>query len=130
MRKQFGDAMGYELTVWSDRAALVRPDSVNAHKPVNWSYSNGAWMNQGTSPIPPESTPADLSKFNVQEVLGVLNAAPQTLHVNKPKSTSLVIDSAKNGSLALVVHISDDSDNSGYIAVAADGSVEQIHSPD
>jgi hypothetical protein len=129
MRQQFGDAMGYELTVWPDRATLARPDAVNAHKPVTWSYSNGAWMNQGANSIPPDSTRADLSKFNVQEVVGVLNGAPQSLHISKPKSTSLVIDSAKDGSLALEIHVSDDSNKSGYIAVAADGSVEQIHAP-
>lgn len=128
-RKQFGDVTGYELTVWPDRAILARPDSVNAHKPVNWSYSNGAWTNQGASSIPPDSRPADLSKFNVQEVVGVLNGAPQSLHISNPKSTSLVIDSAKDGSLALQIHVSDNANKNGYIAVAADGSVEQIHAP-
>jgi hypothetical protein len=127
VRNQFGDAMGYELTVWPDRATLARPDAVNAHKPVNWSFSNGAWINQGASSIPPDSTPADLSKFNVQEVRRVLNGAPQSLHISNPKSTSLVIDSAKDGRLALQIHISDNVDKNGYIAVAADGSVEQIY---
>jgi Domain of unknown function (DUF1707) len=127
MRKQFGDTLGYELTVWPDRAVLARPDSVNAHKTVSWYYSNGGWMSTGTVPIPIDTTVGDLSKFNVQEVVGVLHGAPQSLHVNNATNTYLIIDSAKDGSLTLQIHLSDNDSSSGYIELAADGFVEQIH---
>jgi Domain of unknown function (DUF1707) len=127
MRKQFGDTMGYELTVWPDRAVLARPDSVNAHKTLSWYYSNGGWMSTGTVPIPIDTTVGDLSKFNVQEVMGVLHGAPQSLHVNNATNTYLIIDSAKDDSLTLQIHLSDNDSSSGYIELAADGFVEQIH---
>jgi hypothetical protein len=127
MRKQFGDTLGYELTVWPDRAVLARPDSVNAHKTVSWYYSNGGWMSTGTVPIPIDTTVGDLSKFNVQEVVGVLHGAPQSLHVNNATNTYLIIDSAKDDSLTLQIHLSDNDSSSGYIELAADGFVEQIH---
>ncbi|MBV9515918.1 MAG: DUF1707 domain-containing protein [Mycobacteriaceae bacterium] len=138
MRKQFGDTMGYELTVWSQRAALFRPDSANPHKTVNWAYTvdpqipaaqRGMWMNTGDWPMPPDTALGDLSKFNVQEVLGVVRAAPQTLNVSNPTETYLIIDSANDGSLALAIHVSDGT-NSGYLDLAADGTVGQIHPAD
>jgi hypothetical protein len=126
-RTHFGDTMGYELTVWPDRAVLARPDSVNAHKTVSWLYSKDGWMNTGPSTIPTDTTVGDLSKFNVQEVMGVLHGAPQTLHVNNATNTYLIIESAKDGSLTLQIHLTDNGSSSGYIELAADGTVEQIH---
>ena len=85
-------------------------------------------MNQGNSTLPPRSTVADLGKFDVQEVIGVLRGAPQTLHINDANTTYLIIDAAKDGSLNLYIHASDGT-NSGYIEVAADGTVQQIYGP-
>ncbi len=85
MQKQFGDTMGYELNIRSGYAVLFRPDSVNAHKTVDWDYRNGRWIKTGDIPIPSGTTVGDLSKFDVQEVLGVLRGAPQTLQINNPQ---------------------------------------------
>ena len=128
VQKQFGDTMGYQLTVRPDNAVLTRLDSTAAHQTVDWQYGKDGWKNMGASSIPPEATPADLSKFDVQEVTGVLNGAPQTLHINNPTNTSLIIESQKDASLALEIELSDDS-KSGSIDVGADGTVKQIHPP-
>jgi Domain of unknown function (DUF1707) len=125
VQKQFGDTLGYELTVWPERAVLVRPDAVNAHKTVSWYYVNGGWMNLGPAAMPVSTSVGDLSKFDVQEVLGVLRGAPQTLNIKNPTRTYLTIESAKDGSLALTIHLSDDT-TGGHIVLAADGSVQQI----
>jgi hypothetical protein len=139
MRKQFGDTMGYELTLRADQAVLFRPDSANAHKTVTFNYSispnispvaRGIWINLGASPQPVDTTVGDLSKFDVQAVLGVLHGAPQSVHVNNPTDTYLIIDSAKDGSLALQIHVSDESLNGGYIRLAADGTIEKIYPAD
>ena len=126
MGRQFGDTMGYELTVYPGYAVLERPDTANAHKTVSWYYQGG-WKNMGPGVIPSDSAVGDLAKFNVQEVIGVLNGAPQSLHVSDATETYLIVDSATDGSLALQVHLSDGGSNSGYMLLAADGTVTQIH---
>ena len=128
MQKQFGDTMGYELVVYPEYAVLTRPDSANAHKTVDWYYGKNGWMNQGTTFIPMDTTVGDLSKFDVQAVLGVLGGAPQTLHINNPTSNYLIVDSAKDGSLDLQIHLSDGTD-SGYVELAGDGTVKRISPP-
>jgi DUF1707 SHOCT-like domain len=129
MQRQFGDTLGYELVVSSDNAVLTRPDSVNAHETVQWSYINGGWINNsGARLMPPNTTVGDLSKFDVKEVLGVLRDAPQTLHISNPTTTDLLIDAAKDGSLTLQVMLSEGTNN-GYIQLAADGTVKWIVPP-
>jgi hypothetical protein len=128
MRTKFGDTMGYQLTVRPDSAVLSRPDSTNSHNAVDWQYGKDGWKNMGASSIPPDSTVSDLGKFDVQEVTGVVNAAPQTLHLDNPTNTSLTIESQKDGSLALEIELSNDS-KSGSIDVGADGTVKQLHPP-
>jgi hypothetical protein len=125
MKKQFGDTMGYELLVYNDNAVLTRPDTVDAHETVDWHYGNGGWLNTGTRALPAGTTVGDLGKFNAQEVLGVLRGAPQTLQINDPTSTDLIVDAAKDGSLDLQIHLSNDT-KSGSIELAADGTVKRI----
>jgi hypothetical protein len=128
MRKQFGDTLGYQLVVYPDQATLDRPDSVNAHKTAFYDYSGGDWIDQGASAIPPSSTVGDLSMFDVQQVLGVLHRAPETLHIRNATETYLIIEAAEDGSLDLEIHLSDDS-RSGYVELAADGAADQTQAP-
>lgn len=129
MRTQFGDTLGYQLNVYEDQAVVMRPDTANAHKIVTWVYRDGGWMNLGPTPsVLPGSAIGDLAKFDVQAVLGVVQQAPQTLHIYDANRTNLTIESRKDGSLSLRIHLSDGS-LSGSIAVAADGSVTQISPP-
>ena len=65
----------------------------------------------------------------MQEVIGVLRGAPDSLHIKNATNTYLIIESEKDGSLALRLHLSDGV-KSGYIELAADGTVEQIHPAD
>jgi hypothetical protein len=128
MRQKFGDAMGYELTVYPEYAVVTRPDSANAHKTVMWYYSNLGWMNLGNMPPPLNTAVGDLSKFDVQAVLGVLRDAPQTLHVNDATETYIIIDSGLDGSLTLDIHASNpDTNNGGYLRVAPDGTAKDVH---
>jgi hypothetical protein len=129
MRKEIGDAMGYRLVVHPDHADLDRADPQDAHSAVTYHYTSSGWVKRGASSIPATSTAGDLSKFNVQEVVGVLRAAPQTLQINGANSTYLMIESAADGSLALSIYVSN-GHHGGYIGLKADGTVEQIHPPD
>jgi hypothetical protein len=128
MRKELGDTMGYRLVVYADHADLDRPDPQDPHISVSYRYDGRDWLKQGASAIPSTSTVADLSKFNVQEVVNVLRGAPQSVHISGADNTYLMIESAKDGRLALSIYVSKDRDT-GDIELNADGTVQWIHPP-
>jgi Domain of unknown function (DUF1707) len=131
VRTQFGDSLGYQLNIYQDKAVLLRPDTANPHTVIEWIYRNGSWTNRGASTaVFSDSAVGDVSKFDVQAVVGVLHEAPQTLQLYGAVTSFLSIESVKDGSLYLNIHVSDqDSRRSGAIAVAADGSVRDIERP-
>lgn len=71
----------------------------------------------------------DLSKFDVQAVMGVLHDAPQTLQLYDAPQTFLAVESRKDGTLYINVHVSDNTRRSGSIVVSADGAVTEIDRP-
>ncbi|OBA58365.1 hypothetical protein A5647_21055 [Mycobacterium sp. 1100029.7] len=129
MRTQFGDTLGYQLNVYQDQAVVMRPDTANAHKTVAWLYRDGNWTDLGPKPSASSGAAVgDLSKFDAQAVLGVVQQAPQTLHIYDANRMFLTVESRKDGSLSLHVHASDGA-LSGTITIGADGSVMQISPP-
>ncbi|WP_051465261.1 hypothetical protein [Mycobacterium genavense] len=129
MRTQFGDTLGYQLNVYQDQAVVMRPDTANAHKIVTWVYRDGNWVTLGPKPsLLPGSAVGDLSKFDVQAVLGVVQQAPQTLHIYDANRMYLTIESRKDGTLSLRAHAFDDA-LSGSVTVGADGAVLQVLPP-
>jgi Domain of unknown function (DUF1707) len=136
IRTRFGDTMGYQLEVQPDSATIDRPDAANAHKIVSYLYTaNKGWldfMTRTSSSPPPDlinndkTTVGDLSKFDMQAILDAMRRAPQTVHVNNPKYTSIFICSAKNGSLGIHIDVTEDVGSGGYMNVAADGTVKKI----
>jgi hypothetical protein len=128
MRKEVGDAIGYRLVVYPDHADLDRPDPQDPHNSVTYHYDGRDWVKQGASAIPSTATPADLSKFNVQEVVNVVRGAPHSLNFNNVDTTYLMIESAKDGKLALSIYVSKDRDT-GDIELNADGAVQWINPP-
>ncbi len=130
MGKHFGDTLGYQLDIRSERAVLYRPDAVNSHKTVLWTYGGGNWAQlQDDATTPVDTAVGDLSKFDAQAVLGVVRDAPQTLGITNPTDTWLHIESAQDGSLALRVHVSEGAAGGGYVAVGTDGAVIRIYAP-
>jgi hypothetical protein len=131
MRTQFGESLGYQLNIYQDKAVLLRPDTANPHEVIEWIYRNGGWTNRGASTAAsPDSAVGDVSRFDVQAVVGVLHDAPQTLQLYGAVTTFLSIESVRDGSLYLNIHVSDqDSRRSGAVVVAPDGSVTEIERP-
>jgi hypothetical protein len=127
MRTGIGDTMGYRLVVYADHADLDRPDPQDPHNSVTYHYGSSGWAKQGASAIPPTSNAADLSKFNVQEVVNVLRGAPLSLHINDPNNyvTYLMIEAGSDRGLALSIYMSRDRE-SGDIGLNADGTVRWI----
>jgi Domain of unknown function (DUF1707) len=129
MRAHFGDTLGYQLNIYQDQAVVQRPDTANGQKTVTWVYRDGNWGNLGPhAAILRDSSVGDLGKFDVQAVLGVVQQAPQTLHVYDATRIFLTVESRKDGSLSLRVNVSDGA-LSGTIALAADGTVTQVSPP-
>jgi hypothetical protein len=129
MRTQFGDTLGYQLNVYQDQAVVLRPDTANARKVVTWVYRDGGWTTLGPTPSAlPDSAVGDLAKFDVHAVLGVVQQAPQTLHIYDANRIYLTVESRRDGSLSLRIHASD-GPLSGFITVGTDGSVTEVAPP-
>ncbi|MEE6136055.1 hypothetical protein SKC41_06865 [Mycobacterium sp. 050128] len=74
------------------------------------------------------SAVGDLAKFDVQAVLGVVQQAPQMLHIYDDNRVYLTVESRRDGPLSLRIHASD-GPLGGSIAVGTDGSVTQGSPP-
>ncbi|OBB86754.1 DUF1707 domain-containing protein [Mycobacterium sp. 852002-30065_SCH5024008] len=129
MRTQFGDTLGYQLNIYQDQAVVERPDTANAQKLVTWLYRDGNWASVGPKmALASRLAVGDLSKFDVQAVVGVVQQAPQTLHIYDANRIFLTIESRKDGGLHLQINASDGA-LSGTIVLAADGTVTEIAPP-
>jgi hypothetical protein len=129
MRTKYGDTTGYRLSVETNHAELIRPDPGNAHKTKQFRFIRNEWQDWDETETVPNSFAGgadglgDLSKFNAQAVLGVFGKAPQTLHVDSPANTYIVIDSAKSGHLDLSIFAVGEDKKVGYMIVDSNGIV-------
>jgi hypothetical protein len=133
MRQRFGDTMGLRLVVYPDYASLSRIDPSEERRELNYTY-RGGWADPSTTSRSDEDPEVDLAQLDVKTIVGVLRGAPETLGI-KPEdvtNTYLSIDPSTDplapGSLAVDVYVSSDY-GSGYIQLAGDGTVKQIHYP-
>ncbi|OBG92558.1 hypothetical protein A5698_01995 [Mycobacterium sp. E136] len=133
MKQRFGDTNGYRLTVYPDYASLTRPDPTEERRELNYTY-RGGWDDPSSSSKTSDAVEVDLSKFDAKAVVGVLRGAPETLGI-KPDdvtSTYLTIDPSTDpttpAAVAVDIYVSSDY-GSGYIELAGDGRVKQIHYP-
>lgn len=133
MKQKFGDTMGYRLIVYPDYASLTRPDPSEDRRELSYTY-RGGWDDPTTTSKSGDATEVDMSKFDAKAIVGVLRGAPESLDM-KPadvKSTYLSFDPSTDpttpGALSIDVYVSSDY-GSGYIELAPDGTVKQIHYP-
>lgn len=133
MKQRFGDTNGYRLTVYPDYASLTRPDPTEERRELNYTY-RGGWDDPSSSSKTSDAVEVDLSKFDAKAVVGVLRGAPETLGMkpDEVESTYLTIDPSTDpttpGAVAVDIYVSSDY-GSGYIELAGDGRVKQIHYP-
>ncbi|MGD1174223.1 DUF1707 domain-containing protein [Mycobacterium seoulense] len=129
MRAQFGDTLGYQLNIYQEQAVVERPDTANPHKVVSWLFRDGNWASVGPEmAVASRLVVGDLSKFDVQAVVSVVQQAPQTLQIYDANRLFLTIESRKDGGLRLQINASDGA-LSGTIVLAADGTVTDIAPP-
>jgi hypothetical protein len=130
IRERFGDTNGYQLLVYPDYAVIFRADPRNDRRAVSYDFQNGGWIQIPAGMIPTGTAVTDLGKFGVAAVIGALRDAPQTLKINDPKLTYLIIDGKPGGGLDMSIYVTDTADHSGYIKIAPDGTVTAIYPPD
>lgn len=132
-RKRFGDTLAYRLLVYPDYASMDRKDPTDERRVLDYTY-RGGWGDPNSSARNESIYPAlvDVSKFDVKTVVGILRGAPETVGIKQKdvKSTYLIVEPAKDpttpGALSLDIYVSSDY-GSGYIELAGDGTVKQVH---
>jgi Domain of unknown function (DUF1707) len=133
MRQRFGDTTGYRLTVYPDYASLTRPDPDDERRALNYSY-RGGWDDPTTTTTSDSDVPVDLGKFDTKAVIGVLRGAPETLGMKPDEVDNIYLsvdpsrDPTTPGGISVDVYVSSQF-GSGYIEMAADGTVKQINYP-
>ena len=133
MKQRFGDTEGYRLTVYPDYASLTRPDPSDERRALNYSY-RGGWDDPSTTTTNDSDELVDLGKFDTKTVVGVLRGAPETLGIKPDEVDNIYLsvdpsrDPVAPGTISVEVYVSSDF-GSGYIEMAADGTVKQINYP-
>lgn len=134
VRKKFGDAKGYELSVYTDYAEMVRDDTEDDRFIARWRYEAGKWTGPGTTPRRGDARVVDLSAFDAAAVIAVIRGVPETMGL-KPMNvlkTWFTVEPAEDPTApeALTVHITvSTSFGTGLIDLDAAGNVKQVKPP-
>lgn len=134
IRAKFGDTRGYELSVYTDYAELVRPDSEDDRFTARYRYYAGTWEGPAKTPDSGDGTIVDLSAFDVAAVLGVIRGAPDTMGLEAENVLKVwfTVEPADDPTApqALTVHITvSTSFGSGLIDLDAAGNVKRVKQP-
>jgi len=133
MREKFGDTKGYEMSIYTDYAELIRLDPEDDRFQARYRYEAGTWEGPYASPNSGANT-VDLSAFDVAAVLGVIRGIPQTFDL-KPMNilrTWFTVEPADDPSApeALTVHIIvSTSFGTGFIDLDGAGNVKKVDPP-
>ena len=134
MRQKFGDTMGYEINIRPDRATLYRPDPEDARRKVMYDYRGGWGDPITTTTADDDDRVVDLSKFNVETIVGLVRGAPDTVRIkrNDVDDTWIDIEASKDpatpDAVNVMIYVSSEF-GSGYMQLAPDGTVKQINYP-
>lgn len=133
MRQKFGDTIGYRMVIYPEYAVLDRPDPTDKRRTLSYTY-RGGFDDPSTGSKSSDAAAVDLSKFDVQAVVGVLRGAPETLGINadEVRSTYLIVEPARDpttpGAVSISIYVSSEF-GSGYIETGPDGAVKRINYP-
>ena len=134
MRQKFGNTMGYELNIRPDRATLYRPDPEDPRRKVMYDYRGGWGDPITTTTADDDDRDVDLSKFDVEAIVGLVRGAPDTVRIkrNDVNDTWIDIEASKDPvtpeAVNIMIYVTSDF-GSGYIQLAPDGAVKQLNYP-
>jgi hypothetical protein len=132
MRQRFGDTMGYDLVIYPEYAVLYRADPSDDRRKLSYTY-RGGFDDPSPSAKSEDDVLVDLAAFNVENAVGILRGAAETVGLNpadvKKESTYLTIDPTRDptapGELTLRANVSSDF-GSGSVTFAGDGTIKRI----
>jgi hypothetical protein len=132
MRQRFGDTMGYDLVIYPEYAVLYRTDPSDERRKLSYTY-RGGFDDPSPSAKSEDDVLVDLAAFNVENAVGILRGAAETVGLNpadvKKESTYLTIDPTRDptapGELTLRANVSSDF-GSGSVTFAGDGTIKRI----
>ncbi len=134
MRKKFGDSKGFEMNIRPDRATLYRPDSEDPRRKLMYDYRGGWGDPYSTTTVDGDDRFVDLATFDFEQTIAVLRGAPESLKIQRKDITDTWLDIAPSKDPAtpdavnIRIYISSEF-GSGFIDLAPDGSVKQVHEP-
>jgi hypothetical protein len=132
MRQRFGDTMGYDLVIYPEYAVLYRADPSDERRKLSYTY-RGGFDDPSPSAKSEDDVLVDLAAFNVEDAVGILRGAAETVGLNpadvKKENTYLTIDPTRDpttpGELTLRANVSSDF-GSGSVTFAGDGTIKRI----
>ena len=134
MKQNWGDTLGFSLTVYPDYASVERLDPSDDRRILRYSY-RGGWGDPSTSAKDDRDVLVDLGAFDVPTVVGIMRGAPETLGIKAEDVDNIHLNTDPNsdetappGSIDLAIYVSSEFGN-GYIELNADGTVKQINYP-
>jgi hypothetical protein len=134
MRQKFGDTMGFEMNIRPDRATLYRPGADDPRRKLMYDYRGGWGDPYSQTTVSDGDRSVDLSKFNFEQTIAVLRGAPESLGIKRNDISDTWIDIAPSQDPAtpdavnVRLYVSSDF-GSGFIDMAPDGAVKQVHRP-
>jgi hypothetical protein len=132
MRQRFGDTRGYDLVIYPEYAVLYRTDPSDERRKLSYTY-RGGFDDPSPSAKSEDDVLVDLAAFNVENAVGILRGAAETVGLNpadvKKDNTYLTVDPTRDpttpGELTLRANVSSDF-GSGSVTFAGDGTIKRI----
>jgi hypothetical protein len=128
IRARFGDTMGYELAISTDRATLARPDPADDRAKMLYPF-RGGWDDPSQRSRSDTDDLTDLAAFDIPATAAALAAAPATLNIAPGDVSSVDLDIdhlADEGALELLVKIITKSGSVGYIYLDPAAAVKRV----
>jgi hypothetical protein len=132
MRKKFGSTVGFDLDIRPDTAYLRLADPGDARRTLMYTYRGGWGDDPSESTTDDDARAVDLSRFDVEAVLGAMRGGPELVGVpqNEVKEVRLDIRPSKDpltpGDVNLMVYVSGEFNN-GHFTLTPDGQLKEFY---
>ncbi|MET0899617.1 MAG: DUF1707 domain-containing protein [Mycobacterium sp.] len=135
MRQKFGDTTGYGLTIFTDYASLERPDPNEPRRALSYSY-RGGFDDPSETSVSADERVVDLAGFDIPLLVGIIRGAPETLGIDPAEVDNMHVSidpnsdiTAPPGSVEIMVYVTPEFGNSGYLSLNGDGSIKRVNYP-
>ena len=128
IRARFGDTMGYELAISTDRATLARPDPTDDRAKMLYPF-RGGWDDPSQRSRSDTDDLTDLAAFDIPATAAALASAPATLNIAPGDVSSIDLDIdhlAEEDALELLVKVVTRSGSAGYLYLDPAAKVKRI----